>query len=142
MIYISYVFRFFCICLEKGNIEKIDRFFYINLDAIKYLVIENYGFTSEDIDKLIDDRLKFYDSDLITTKFTLEEGTKLIIDTFYYIVYTNKENNHIKYDFSSNIDVDKYDKFSLDFYSAVITMFSSIMKLTAKEFETIEQYLK
>ena len=92
--------------------------------------------------KLIDDRLKFYDNDLLNSNFTLDEGIKIITDTFYHILYTNKENNHIKYDFSNNIDIDKYNNFSLDFYGAVMTMFAPIMKLTSKEIENLEQYLK
>ena len=47
-----------------------------------------------------------------------------------------------KYDFSNNIDIDKYNNFSLDFYGAVMTMFAPIMKLTSKEIENLEQYLK
>lgn len=123
MICISFVFRFFCICLDKGDISKINRFFCTYLEAVNYLVSENYGFSSEDMDKLIDDRLKFYDNDLLNSNFTLDEGIKIITDTFYHILYTNKENNHIKYDFSNNIDIDKYNNFSLDFYGAVMTMF-------------------
>ena len=142
MICISFVFRFFSICLDKGDISKINRFFCTYLEAINYLVSENYGFSSEDMDKLIDDRLKFYDNDLLNSNFTLDEGIKIITDTFYHILYTNKENNHIKYDFSNNIDIDKYNNFSLDFYGAVMTMFAPIMKLTSKEIENLEQYLK
>ena len=143
MILAAFLIRYIGICAIKCKIEKIDRFSQVNRIVLKTIISESYGFSEEESASIIYDRISYYDNALMEEKLLFEDGLKLILEKFYHITVHNKNSNKIEYNFSGNSSMhETYSSEGFDFFSAVMDIFTILMKTASEELTDIKSILE